>query len=368
MAVAIMGVIGLVGCKGGPEETTSPPVLPAAQVGVQTVVEENMGSQIEVVGTVRAVQRASIAARVSGQIAEMPVVLGSQVQSGDLLVKISAAEIAAQVLQAKAQVEQAKRNLAREEKLFKQEASTLETVKGLRDQVRIMEAASEEVKTMMKYLTITAPFAGTITSKIASVGDLASPGVVLLEMENPRLLQVVAQVPEALILKVNKGDALTVVIPAAGVSVQGEVAEVAPTTDSATRTAPVKINITAGTNLRAGQFARVSLAGSNEKVLAINDKAVTSFGQMERVFVVEESTARLRLVRTGIRREGKVEILAGLSAGDRVVICGAEKLQDGQALVVRPEGSPLGGRPEGSPLGGRPEGSPLGGGDNHERL
>ncbi|MBU1986409.1 MAG: efflux RND transporter periplasmic adaptor subunit, partial [Proteobacteria bacterium] len=274
--------------------------------------------------------------RVSGQIVQLPVVLGSQVQKGDLLVKISAGEISARVLQNQARVEQARRNLAREERLQKQDASTPETVKSLREQARIAEAAYEEAKSMLQYATISAPFDGTITRKIASVGDLASPGVVLLELENGEVLQVVAQVPEGLILKVHKGDILSVFIPAAGTTLHGEVAEVAPAADPSSRTAPVKINIVAGVDLRSGQFARVTLTGSDEKSLLINEKAVLSSGQMERVFLVDDNNiARLRLVRTGAHYNGQVEILAGLVPGDRVVVAGVEKLQDGQPVDVK---------------------------------
>ncbi|MDD3815041.1 MAG: efflux RND transporter periplasmic adaptor subunit [Desulfocapsaceae bacterium] len=332
-----MAVLMLSGCKGG-HEGKSVPELPVVQVSVQEVREESIGSQIEVVGTVQALERASIAARVSGQIAQLPVVLGSQVQKGDLLVKISAGEISAQVLQAQTRVEQARRNLAREERLQKHGASTSETVKSLQEQARIAEAAYEEAKIMLKYVTITAPFDGTVTRKIANVGDLASPGVVLLELENGKALQVVAQVPEELILKIHKGDVLPVSIPAAGLTLSGKVAEVAPAADPFTRTAPVKINIVADVNLRSGQFARVTLTGSDEKSLTISEKAVLLSGQMERVFLVENNIARLRLVRTGIRYNGQVEILSGLVPGDRVVVTGGEKLQDGQPVNVEPQG------------------------------
>lgn len=331
----VAGLVALAGCKGD-HEGKPLPELPVVQVSVQEVMEESVRSQIEVVGTVHAVERASIASRVSGQIIDLPVVLGSQVQEGDMLVKISAGEISAQLLQAQAQLIQAKRNLAREERLQKQEASTLETVKSMRDQARIAEAAYEEVKAMLEYATITAPFSGTVTRKIASVGDLASPGVILLELENEKALQVVAQVPEGLILKVRKGDILPVSVPAAGVTVNGVVAEVAPAADPFSRTAPVKIDIAAaGADLRPGQFARVTLTGSGGKSLAISDKAVLSFGQMERVFLVEGNIARLRLVRTGARYDGQVEILTGLEPGDLVVVSGAEKLQDGQPVDVK---------------------------------
>ena len=347
------GLVALAGCKGGHENKPAPK-LPVAQVSMQEVMTKNVRSQIEVVGTVQATQHATIAPRISGQIIEIPVLLGSQVQKGALLVRINAGEISARLLQAQAQLEQVRRNLAREEKLQKQEASTRETVKSLQDQARIAETAQEEAQTMLEYTTITAPFTGIVTRKIASVGDLASPGVALLELENEKVLQVVAQVPEGLILKVRKGDVLPISIPAAELTLSGEVAEVAPAADPSSRTASVKINIAAGTDIRPGQFARVMLTGSEEKFLTISDKAVLSFGQMERVFLIEDadqggpsvvktkegagatSVARLRLVRTGAHYDGQVEILAGLAPGDRVVVSGGEKLQDGQPLDVQP--------------------------------
>jgi membrane fusion protein, multidrug efflux system len=329
-------------CKGS-HEGKAVPALPAVLVSVQDVVEKSIGSQLEVVGTVQAVERALISPRVSGQIVQLPVVLGSRVQKGDLLVKISAAETSAQVLQARAQLEQVKRNLAREERLEQQEASTPETVKSLRDQVRIAEASLQEASGMLEYATMHAPFAGTITRKIASVGELAFPGTVLLELENDKLLQVVAQVPERVMLKVRKGDILPVTVPATGVKVSGKVAELAAAADPVSRTTQVKIDLEPGAgDLRSGQFARVILAGMEEKSLMVSEKAVLPYGQMERVFLVDggsmspgvDKIARLRLVRTGSHHNGQVEILAGLISGDQVVVGGADKLQDGQPLNV----------------------------------
>ncbi len=337
LLMAVLAV--LAGCKGGHDDV-SRPELPVAQVSVEEIREDNVGSQIEVVGTVRAVEHASIASRVSGQIVELPVVLGSRVQQGDLLVRISAAELTAQALQTRAQLEQARRNLEREQRLQQQEASTTETVKSLQDLAKIAEAAHKEVTSILAYTTITAPFTGIITRKIANVGDLASPGMVLLELENENLLQVVAQVPEGLIIKVRKGDILPVVIPAAGLKLNGVVAEVAPVADPSSRTTLVKINITADADLRPGQFARVLLDGPEEQALVISAQAVRSFGQMEQVFLVTDEgaarIARLRLVRTGARYNGQVEILAGLEPGDLVVVRPASRLQDGQPVAVMP--------------------------------
>lgn len=339
LGVLLLGGIALLpGCKGHEEQTkTETPQLPTITVTVGQVRKEVAPTRIEVVGTLEAVERASISARISGQIIELPVVLGSKVKKGDLLVKISAGEISAKVLQAEAQLSQVRRNLARERKLQKQGASTQETVKSLLDTRRIAEAAYKEAQTMLDYATITAPFAGTVTKKIANTGDMASPGMILLQIENGDALQVIAQVPEALLLQVSEGDSLSVNIPTAGLTLIGEVAEVAPAADPVSRTAPVKINIASSPDLRVGQFARISLEGTGEKTLMLEKSAVLSKGQMDLVFVVgkTEKIARMRLVRTGTVYDGDLEIISGLEPGEQVVVGNNDKLQDGQPIDIR---------------------------------
>ena len=337
-ALLLSGFILLPGCKAQEEHAKSevPPLVTVA-VEVDEVTEEQVRSRIEVVGTLVAVEKASISSRISGQIIELPVVLGSRVQKGDVLVKVSAGEISAKVLQAEAQLSQARRNLARENSLQKQGASTQETVKALRDVTRISEAAFKEAQTMLDYTTITAPFSGTVTNKVANIGDLASPGKLLLQMENGENLQVLAQIPEALLLKVSVGDSLSVEIPSAELILTGEVAEVAPAADPMSRTAPVKINISSGPDLRVGQFARIGLEGSRESTLMLAESGVLVRGQMEVVFVVDEKEkiARMRLIKTGAVFDGEVEIISGLDPGDLVVVRNNDKLQDGQPVDIK---------------------------------
>ena len=339
-ALLLCGIAFIPGCKGQEEHAKAEfPPLETITVTVDAVREEVARSRIEVVGTLEAVERASIAARISGQIIELPVVLGSKVEKGDLLVKISAGEMSAKVLQAEAQLSQARRNLAREKKLLKQGASTEQTVNSLQDVTHIAEAAYKEARTMLDYTIVTAPFSGTVTKKIANTGDIASPGMVLLQIENGEDLQALAQVPGELLLRVSVGDALSVEVPAARLTMIGEVAEVAPAADPMSRTAPVKINIASGPDLRVGQFARITLEGSDESTLLLAQSAVISRGQLEQVFVVDQNKkiARMRLVRTGAVYDDEIEILSGLDPGEVVVVSNNDKLQDGQPLDIIPQ-------------------------------
>ena len=311
------------------------PTLPTAKVSVARVTKQVAANQVELVGTIQAVEQAEIAAKMTGNIVALPVDLGSKVQRGDLLVKLAAGEVSAQVQQAKAQLEQARRNLTREEKLLQKNAATPQMVKSLLDTTRIAEAAYKEASTMLNYSRITAPFSGIITRKMTNVGDLAIPGKPLLYMEQGDNLQVLTDIPEAMILHIKKGDSLSVSVPSVQLTITGLVAEVSPIADPTSRSTPIKLRIAADPRLRSGQFARIALAMEQAETLIVPAEAVQAIGQIERVFVVQGGKAQLRLVRSGTKSGGHIEILSGLSVNETIITEGNRTLLDGQPIAIK---------------------------------
>jgi membrane fusion protein, multidrug efflux system len=94
--------------------------------------------------------------------------------------------------------------------------------------------------------------------------------------------------------------------------------------------------VPAGTAVRSGQYARVQVPGAPARTVLAPTAAVSTLGQMERVFVTVENRAVLRLVKTGATRGDRVEILSGLGDGDRIVVRPPAGLQEGQPLEVQP--------------------------------
>ena len=325
----------LFGCRTEDPETRSKVELPIQKVTVAEVQLSPVTNQIEVLGTVASKNRAEISTKVSGTISTMPVVLGSEVRKGDVLLEISAGEIDARLRRAQAEFQQARRNLDREKKLLAKNAATPETVKSLEESLTIAEAAYEEAQTMQGYTHITAPFDGRVTRKMANRGDLATPGKPLLDIEDETQLQVLTEIPEAMIIHMKQGDQLSVRLPSANLTVIGTVTEVAPTANPSTRSGPVKLDIQAHSDLRPGQFARVVLTRKNTDTLTVSNKALVMHGQMEQMFVVDENIARLRLVRTGSRYGDNLEVLSGLAQGERVVVEGQNLLKDGQPVTFQ---------------------------------
>ena len=198
------------GCTRQAPDSGAGPSLPPLKAQVAVVHLETVPVLTEITGTVHAVERAQLAAKVMGSIDTMPFTLGQHVKRGDTLATISAGEINARVAQAESRFNQANRDLARERELLPEGASTATMVKDLEDRCAGDEAILREAKVMLSYATLQAPFDGVITQKFASVGDLASPGLPLLAIEGSNGFEVQAGVPDSLAFDLSVGKLLVV--------------------------------------------------------------------------------------------------------------------------------------------------------------
>jgi membrane fusion protein (multidrug efflux system) len=289
-----------------------------------------------VVGNVEAAQRAVLSAKVTGVIEAINVAPGARVTRGQVLASIDAREIKARLDSAVAAQDQAQKDYARIERLLKSGSSTRQEFDAATTRLRTSDAALVEARTMLQYTEISAPFDGVVTRKLVEVGDLATPGKPLLEMENSSLLRFECEIPEALVDRVSMGAELPVMIDAAGATLTGKVSEIAPSASAGSRTFLVKLDLPPAEKLRAGQFGRVRVPVRERPAVLVAEGAVVRRGQIESVFVAEEGFARLRLVKTGRKMNGQVEVLSGLSGGESVVVSDAHLLKDGAAVEVQP--------------------------------
>lgn len=326
----------LAGCGKHEEEEALAAQAPAVAVAVTEVAVQPLWDEEEVVGNVEAAQRAVLSAKVTGVIDSLKVAPGARVARGEVLATIDAREIRARLDSAVAAQDQAKKDFARIERLLQSGSSTRQEFDAATTRLRTADAGLVEARTMLQYTEITAPFDGVVTRKIIEVGDLATPGKPLLEMENSSLLRFECQIPEALIDRVQMGAELPVAIDAAGVALTGKVSEIAPSASAGSRTFLVKLDLPPAEKLRAGQFGRVSVPVRERPAVLVAEVAVVRRGQIESVFVIEEGVARLRLVKTGRRHNGQVEIISGLAGGEKVASKDAHLLNDGVLVEVAP--------------------------------
>lgn len=325
----------LVGCGKARHEQTAGSDLPSAKVRTAVVQSGTVASFEEVVGTIRAKLRASLEAKASGRIVELPVVLGQKLKRGDLLVRLDAPEIKARFEQAEANLQQAEREWKRISSLYNQQAATQADSDAAESRLQLAQAGVSEARAMLDYVEVKAPFDGVVTRKVADIGDLASPGKPLVELEDPARLQLEADVPEAISDKIQPGARMAVRIGKADSELTGTVAEIAPNADPLSRTFRVKLDLPDQHRLMSGQFARLAVPVGEVTSLRVPATAVVQRGQMEMVFAVENQRARLHLVKTGHQLKDETEIISGLDAGDSVVVDNASLLVDGQPVVTQ---------------------------------
>jgi RND family efflux transporter MFP subunit len=300
LSALALATLLLPGCgrKPGTDPTSEPDLTPA-QVQVQTAESKKRATTEEVVGTVQAKLHATLEAKLSARIDKMPVLLGQAVEAGELVAHLDAAEIKARMEQAEAGLQQAERDWKRTSALFDQQAATRSDYEAADSRYRVAKAAVAEAQAMMGYVEILSPFAGVVTKKWADVGDLATPGKPLIGIEDPSMLQLEADVPDAIASRIQQNARLAIQVDSVKGELAGTVMEIAPTADPASRTFRVELDLPPTAGLRSGQFARLIVPVGESNSVRVPTSAVVVRGQLEILFVVTNQRAQLHLVKTG---------------------------------------------------------------------
>lgn len=329
-------LVSIAGCTRERPAASTGPALAAVRVQVTPVQQLTAPVIVKIPGIVRPAERAVVAAKISSVVESLPIALGQTVKRGDLLVRLSAPELGARLAQARAQLEQADREEKRNRELAATGAETADAARAAGDRLRAATAAVAEAEAMLAYTEIRAPYDSRVAQKFAYPGDLASTGQPLLVLESSAALRIEAAVPASLATKLALGAEFAVYIANVRAATTGRIAEIAAAADSTSHTVLVKLDLTASDAAWSGRAANVELPGPSVEALLVPASCVSVLGQMERVFVVVGGHAQLRLVKTGVTRGDRSELLAGVAAGEIVVVAPPGMLRDGQTVTTAP--------------------------------
>jgi RND family efflux transporter MFP subunit len=205
----------------------------------------------------------------------------------------------------------------------------------------------ENAELYSSYFKIDAPYSGIVISKTSEVGQLASPGVPLLTIENPSGYRLEAQVEESRIHSISPGDPVSVRIDAINQEVKGTVDQILPVADPASRSVTVRVTLPGAEGIRSGMFGIAQFRGRERTVMTVPNNALVRRGQLIGIFVVDEdSRARFRLIKPGRNLGDRTEVLSGLKDGDRFVVSPDHQISDGrqvrsQTAEIREDSKPV---------------------------
>jgi len=353
--IATIALSGLIFQSCGKNSTTSTTPKADVTVQIETVKMENQPELLSFSGKLEAETHSNLSTRIMGQIANINVEPGQKVSKGQLLVQIHDKDILAKKAQLKANSVEAEAAYSNAEKdfdrytiLFEQKSASQKEMDDVTMQYKMAKAKLEavnqmeaEVEEMLRYANIKAPYDGTITRKYMNEGDLASPGMPLVAIEKNNQFKVMARIPETEISKIKKNDLVKVKISALGnVQVNGIITEVNPSALYTGNQFEAKVVLNPSPEqkekLYSGMYATVILEKGGMPSIMVPKEILVQKGQLTGIYTLSQNgTAMLRWVRTGKTSGKMIEILSGLSDGEKYIRSYNGKIWDGAVLNIQ---------------------------------
>jgi RND family efflux transporter MFP subunit len=270
---------------------------------------------------VEAVQQATVGAQIAGRVLEVKADAGQSVQKGDVLMRIDAREAAEAARAAEAQYANAKVSYDRTKSLVTQKFMSSAALDKARADLDAAAANRAAAGAGQSHATIVAPMTGIIARRHAEMGDMATPGKPLFTIYQPGTLRVTASIPQYRLKAMRDVKTARVEFPELGKWVDAVKVQVLPTADAATHVSQVRITLPDVPEATPGMFARVHFITGQSEKLTVPASAVLRRGEVAAVYVqTADNRLSLRQLRLGETVGlGEIEVLAGLSAGDKVV-------------------------------------------------
>jgi RND family efflux transporter MFP subunit len=286
------------------------------------------------VGTIRAVHETSIGSKLLARVIEVNLKAGQKVQTGDVLIRLDDADLRAKLQQAKAAVvsaEAVRTQAAADEKRYAQLVKSKTISQQAYDQAIMTLRSAEadllrsretvnEVQATLDWATIRSPIDGTVIDKKVDVGDMVTPGKMLVTLFDPKHMQLVASVRESLTRRLQVGQSIGVQVEGLKKQCSGTISEIVPEAQSASRSFQVKVIGPCPAGIYSGMFGRILIPLQEKQVLVIPRQAVQEVGQLELVEVAKNGQVSRRTIRTGRTLDKNVEVLSGLREGEQVVL------------------------------------------------
>jgi RND family efflux transporter MFP subunit len=383
--------VSLTAC--GVQSSAAEPNAPEEKAPAVTVARAATAPLVRTItvnGTLAAEEEVMLSLKVTGRLEELRVDLGSRVQRGDVIARLTPTDFELRVQQAEAALQQARARLGlplegeedtvdvEQSSLVRQARAALDEARLQRDRIstfvdrgitakaeldtananlQIADGkyadALEEVRNRQAVLAqrrselalarqqledtvLRSPIDGIVRARSAFAGEFRAAGTPIVTVVRQDPLRLQLAVPERSASEVRAGQLVKVTVEGENDVHEGRVVRLSPSIEQGTRTLAIEASVpNADARLRPGSFARADIVVSEAQALVVPRTAVIVFAGVEKVLVVESGVAHERRIRTGARIADQVEVIDGLAEGALVITNGGN-VADGAAVTVAP--------------------------------
>jgi membrane fusion protein (multidrug efflux system) len=331
----------LQGCMdkvNGSEDEEAEEEIAYIPVEVATAANSDVAAFYSGTTTIESDEQADVVSQITGVVLQINAEEGDFVEAGTVLAKVETERYLLEVQRSNAALNQLETEFQRKKELFDKKLVSADDFERVSAQLQAQKALVGLAQLNLKYTSITAPISGYVSERMVRVGNLVELYQATFRINSFDPLLAVLNVPERELSVLHKGLEVSLKLDALPTQdFAGEVTRISPVVDPETGTFRVTAEIDDPQGvLKPGLFGRVEiLYDLHENVPMIPRSAVITEDQISHVFVIEdESNAVRRAVQLGYERNGLVEIIDGVIAGDRVVTAGKGSLSDGTQVEI----------------------------------
>lgn len=330
--------LGLAGCDQSDEsDKGAEDEAPAIPVETAKPSRGDIDAMYSGTAPIEAFADATVIAKVGGEVREILAEEGDDVSSGQILARLDGDRLRLEKDQAEANLHKLQRDYQRNVDLKEKGLISTGDFEKIQYEMEALQATFDLAELELGYTIIRAPIDGVVSERFIKIGNTIDANARTFQVTSLEPLISYLHVPEREYRRLDPGQAASIEVDALqGMSFDANVARISPVVDPDTGTFKITIEVRdPSRRLKPGMFGRISIVyDSRAMALQIPRSAVIEEAGQSTVFLVNESTAEKRVIRTGYSAAGNVEVLEGLTNDDEIVIVGQSNLKDGSKVSV----------------------------------
>ena len=310
---------------------------PAIPVETSAATRADIYAMYSGTAPIEADAEAGVIAKVAGEVREILVEEGDDVKSGQLLARLDGDRLRLELMQSQANLRKAQRDHQRNVDLKDRSLISAGDFEKIKYEMDALEASYNLAKLELSYTEIRAPINGVIAERFVKVGNTINVNTITFQVTSLKPLIAYLHIPEREYRRIARGQTAVIAVDALqGSEFQAIVARISPVVDPGTGTFKITVEVSdPSRRLKPGMFGRINIVyDMHAQALQVPRSAIIDEAGETSVFVVEDEKAVRKIIETGYANNGQIEIVAGLTGSEKIVVVGQAGLRDGSKVSI----------------------------------